>query len=604
MAEIVPINVKDPTLLFTITANGTVVDDLFPILSIEVFHEINRISYAEITIRDGTTSKASTGVIGDFPASDSNYFVPGSPLTITAGYGSSAEQSIFSGIIVKQSIQATENGFKLIVTAKHTAIKMTITKKDAVFMEQTDSAIMTTVTGNNGVSATVTSTSAVNELVFQKFSTDWDFLLARAEFNGFVVTPGDTQLTIGPPAVTGSPAVEVTFGESLIHFNAELSAEKQVPSVTATAWDPQTQTMLQSVAVEPGVNAQGSITGESMGTVLQQTGVLLVTNSPLVQENLQIWANSALLRARLQSIRGRVSFMGNAAALPNTLIAITGCGSRFDGNAYVTAVTHTLKDGKWTSTAKFGLDPKPIFEKENFSYAPSNGQLPAIQGLQLGEVVAISQDPGAEYRVQVKLASNAEGQTGTWARLSTFYATAAAGAFFYPEVGDEVVVGFLENDPRFPVIMGTLYSKLKTPPVTPADNNNYIKALYTKSLMKITFDDQNKILSIITPAGNTITLSDQATQIEIKDQNSNSVTLSSSGIAITSASNIEIKANGTISMNAPQGITIESPAGTVGVSALNISNTATAAITCSGNTSAELSSSAATIIQGGVVMIN
>ncbi|CAL1518628.1 type VI secretion system tip protein VgrG [Chitinophaga sp. MM2321] len=602
MPATIPNNITDPTLRFTIMANGTAVQYLFPVISVVVHHELNRISYAEIVISDGTTAKASTGVIGDFPASDSEYFLPGATVSITAGYGNAGEDSIFTGIVVKQAIQATEAGFHLVVTCKHAAVKMTITRQDAVFMEQTDSAIMTTVVGNSGLSGDIESTSAVNELVFQKFSSDWDFLLSRAEFNGFVVSLVAEKIVAGPPLVSGSPVLAITFGESLIHFNAAISAERQVPSLTASAWNPQTQALIAASATEPGINAQGNITATTLAGALQQTPVQLVSNSPLAQESLQVWANSALLRMRLESMRGKVSFMGNATVLPNTLITLSGVGARFNGDAYVTAVTQTLKNGEWISSVKFGLDTRLIHERDNFSYAPANGQLPGIQGLQLGSVVAISEDPGAEYRVQVMLASTATSQQGTWARLSTFYATQNAGAFFFPEVGDEVVVGFLENDPRFPVIMGSLYSKSKTPPVTPADNNNYIKSLYTKSQLKISFDDENKIITVVTPGGNSITLDDQGQQVVVADQNSNTITMSASGITLNSASDMTLQATGQISIKA-QAVSIAGTA-SVDVSGASISNAADTTFSASGNASATLSSSATTVIQGGMVMIN
>ncbi|HEU4554849.1 MAG TPA: type VI secretion system tip protein VgrG [Chitinophaga sp.] len=600
----IPTNVQDPTLRVTVTANGKAIQDLFPLMSVQVHHEINRISYAEIMITDGTASETASGVIGDFPASDSEYFVPGATVTISAGYGITPGTQIFTGIVVRQSIQANENGrFSLTVTCKHSAVKMTINKKDAVFMNQTDSAIMSTLVSNSGLSASVTATSDVNEIMFQKYATDWDFLLARAEFNGYLVSLKDDQVVVGPPLVSGSAVVTVAFGQSINSFHAELSAEKQASGLSASAWDPQTLAMLQSSASEPTVNSQGDPAPQQLGSALQQTALEMVSNSPLTQAELQTWANSNLLRMRLQAVRGRVSFMGNASVLPNTLIELSGVGSRFNGNAYVTAVTHDMKEGKWTTRVKFGLDSKPIYEKEGFTYSPANGQVPAIQGLQLGEVVAISQDPGAEYRVQVKLASTATGQTGTWARLGNLYATANAGDIFFPEVGDEVVVGFVENDPRFPVILGSLYGKGKVPPVVPADNMNYTKAIYTKSQLKVTFDDMNKVITIATPGGNTITMSDTAMGIEITDMNQNSIKTSASGIAVTSVANLTLKATGSITLDGTGGVSVTSPAN-VTVSGMNISNTATTAFSATGTSNAQLTSGGVVQITGATVMIN
>ncbi|HEY8918603.1 MAG TPA: type VI secretion system tip protein VgrG [Chitinophaga sp.] len=604
MAAASPTNVQDPTLRVTVTANGKDIQDLYPILSVRVHHEINRISYAEVVILDGTTSETQSGVAGDFPASDSAYFVPGATLVITAGYGLVAGTQIFTGIIVKQSIQANESGaFSLTVTCKHSAVKMTINKKDAVFANQTDSAIMSTLAGNSGLSATVTATTDVNELMFQKFATDWDFLLARAEFNGYLVSLTDDQIVVGPPQVSGTAVLLVAFGESINSFHAELNAERQPASLSASAWDPQTLALLESSATEPTLNEQGNPTPKAMGSLLQDTPLQLVANTPLTQAELKTWADSTLLRLRLQAVRGRVSFMGNASVLPNTLIELSGVGTRFDGNAYVTAVTHEMKDGEWETHVKFGLDSMPIYEKNNFTYFPANGQLPAMQGLQLGEVMSISMDPGAEYRVQVKLASTAAGQTGTWARLGNLYATSNAGDIFFPEIGDEVVVGFVENDPRYPIILGSLYSKGKVPPVVPADNNNYTKAIYTKSQLKVTFDDMNKVITIATPGGNTITMSDTAMGIQITDMNQNTIKTSASGIEITSVANMTLQATGTITLNGTGGGNVTTPAN-VAVSGMNIANTATTAFAATGTSTAQLTSGGVVTVLGATVMIN
>ncbi|NLR56892.1 type VI secretion system tip protein VgrG [Chitinophaga polysaccharea] len=602
MATVVPINIADPTLQFSVSANGTEIQYTYPVVAITIHHELNRISYAEITLSDGTTSKASTGVIGDFPASDSESFLPGVAVTITAGYGNTGETLIFTGIVVKQTIQASDQGFHLVVTCKHSAVQMTIGKKEAVFMNQVDSDIMSTVVSNNGLSADVQSTSAVNELVFQKFCSDWDFFLSRAEFNGYVVSLIGEKIVAAPPVVSGEPVVSVAFGESLITFNASVSAEKQVPSITAAAWDPQSQALISATATEPGLNVQGNLTADTLSAALHQTPLQLISNSPMAQESLQSWANSTLLRMRLESISGNVSFMGNATVWPNTLISLAGVGSRFNGNAYVWGVTHTLKEGVWTTDVRFGLNGKPIYERENFSYSPANGQLPAIQGLQLATVVAISEDPGTEYRVQVMLASTATGQQGTWARLSTFYATSSAGAVFFPEVGDEVVVAFLENDPRYPIILGSLYSKAKVPPVVPADNNNYIKALYTKSQLQISFDDENKIITVLTPGGNSITMNDTTQEIVVKDQSSNSITMAPAGVTINSASDMTLQATGQLNLNA-MAVSIAATT-SMETSGLSISLTADTSFSATGNASASLSSSASTMIQGGIVMIN
>ncbi|WP_459613983.1 phage baseplate assembly protein V [Dickeya oryzae] len=56
---------------------------------------------------------------------------------------------------------------------------------------------------------------------------------------------------------------------------------------------------------------------------------------------------------------------------------------------------------------------------------------------------------------------------GLWARLASYYASSGIGAQFMPEVGDEVILGYFNNNPSDPVILGSLYSSKNPPPVTP-----------------------------------------------------------------------------------------------------------------------------------------
>ena len=72
---------------------------------------------------------------------------------------------------------------------------------------------------------------------------------------------------------------------------------------------------------------------------------------------------------------------------------------------------------------------------------------------------------------------------------SSFYASNQFGAVFYPEVNDEVILGFMNSDPRYPVIVGSVYSKLLPPPYPPATGND-IKGIKTRGKIEMTFDDR------------------------------------------------------------------------------------------------------------------
>ena len=298
-----------------------------------------------------------------------------------------------------------------------------------------------------------------------------------------------------------------------------------------------------------------------------------------------------------------MSFIGNGSVWPGSIIELDGVGARFNGNAFVASVSHEIKDGNWTTIVKFGLENTITANKPDSAYPEAVGMLPPIHGLQIATVKQLFGDEAGQYRILVNIVSNAGNGSEIWARLSNFYATSGAGAGFVPEVGDEVVVGFLENNPGYPVIIGSLYSTAHKPITEATSNNNDIKSIVTKSQLKISFDDAKKITRIQTPGGNSFMLNDDTKSVEIVDQNGNSIMMTSSGININSAKDITLKATGNITLDATGGVNLKAMQD-VAISGLNVSNTAQMAFTAKGNASAELSASGQTTVKGGMVMIN
>ena len=86
----------------------------------------------------------------------------------------------------------------------------------------------------------------------------------------------------------------------------------------------------------------------------------------------------------------------------------------------------------------------------------------------LAEVVSVD-DPEGLARVQVRLLSYdgiGEQDGPLWARVATPFAGANYGAFMLPNVGDEVVVNFLNGDARLPIVVGSLWNGSAAPPET------------------------------------------------------------------------------------------------------------------------------------------
>ena len=596
MAAPSPASITDSTIKFSIKVNGSPIADTIPVVSISTNYEINRIPWAEIVLIDGTVEESK------FPISSSATFLPGNPIIISAGYDST-EEIIFSGVIVKQALKVNSSALHLVVSCNHEAVSMTFNKKEAISLDKTDSDIISSIVGTyTGLSATVDSTAISHESMYQKLATDWDFILSRADFCGLIVYYTIDNILIKPPPISSAAVLTVSFGTSMYTFDAELNAERQPTVVSASSWDAATLEMIISNASEPTVNVQGNLTAKKLSESLSQSALKLNSGAPMTTDSLKKWADSSLLRMRLSAIKGRVTFQGSSKVMPGNIIELEGVGDRFNGKAFVSAVTHNLENGEWITTTKFGLDNKPVSELPNFSYTPAAGQLPSIHGLQVAVVKKLDADPLSEFRIQVTLSANTDAPVAIWARMSNFYATSTSGSFFLPEVGDEVVVGFLENNPAFPVILGSLYSKKNAAENTPTADN-FKKGITTKSKLKILFDDEKKITKISTPNGNMITLDDDGKSVDITDQNSNSIKMTSSGIEIKSAKDITLKATGKINLDATAAVSVASKAD-VAIEGMNVNATAKIGFVAKGNASAEISASGQTVVKGALVMIN
>ncbi len=81
-------------------------------------------------------------------------------------------------------------------------------------------------------------------------------------------------------------------------------------------------------------------------------------------------------------------------------------------------------------------------------------------GLMRGLAVATvtdNRDSEGLGRVRVRVGHPEEGNAGYWARVAVPMAIADHGAFFLPEIGDQVLAGFVMGRPANPYVLGSLW---------------------------------------------------------------------------------------------------------------------------------------------------
>lgn len=177
----------------------------------------------------------------------------------------------------------------------------------------------------------------------------------------------------------------------------------------------------------------------------------------------------------------------------------------------------------------------------------SNQRLAAGLGVHLAIVTDLN-DPEARSRVKVKLPAVADSpqQAGElWARVCTLFAGENRGAFWMPDVGDEVLVAFVMGDSRAPIVLGGLWNGASPAPET-LDGQNNLKVVRSRNGNRIVLDDSSGQEKVIfeTPGGNRITLSDAPGDlIKVEDSAGNTATMGAGGMTVNSPAVVEVKAS-------------------------------------------------------------
>ncbi|RPI26070.1 MAG: type VI secretion system tip protein VgrG [Acidobacteria bacterium] len=344
--------------------------------------------------------------------------------------------------------------------------------------------------------------------------------------------------------------------------------------------------MVEIEGVDPSAVSPGNLSTSDLSSVIGLDPLKIKHAGQIKDSELQAWADGQRLKSSYAKVRGRVRIQGFAGVRPGDVIELAGVGDRFSGKALVSGLRHEIDTKNWETDISFGLSPEWFgVAADNVVDARASALLPGVSGLQIGRVTSL-EDPEGEDRVQVRIPVIDPSEEGVWARVASLDAGNQRGAFFRPEIGDEVALGFLNDDPRNPVLLGMMNSSAKPAPITASDDNHE-KGFVTRSKMKLVFDDDKKTVTLLTPAGNTVVLSDDDKGISLKDENGNKLVMDADGITLESAADISIKATGDVK-----------------IQGANISTSASAQLKAEGSSGAELSSGGSTVVKGSMVQIN
>ena len=177
-------------------------------------------------------------------------------------------------------------------------------------------------------------------------------------------------------------------------------------------------------------------------------------------------------------------------------------------------------------------------------------------------IVTNNKDPEELGRVKVKLPRISGEDESHWARVATFMAGKDRGAFFLPEVNDEVLVAFEHGDINMPYVIGSLWNGVDKPLETNSDGKNNVRVIKSRSGHIIRLNDKDgeeKIEIIDKSKKNSIEISTKDNKITIKTEKDIEIK-APNGKLVIEAKDIEIKSTASTKVEAGAGMDVKASA--------------------------------------------
>ncbi len=580
------------------------------LLGLSVSNELNRVprarlefNYRDIEVNEGSEDGFEIEQADDFEPRPKNAkidFLPGKEIEIKLGRDDENE-TVFKGYIIKQNVVAKNNGsLNIYVECRHVCNRMTLNKRTRFYHHDanksgsanqdidvvTDFDVLEKLVENysaDGLSFQVENelrTDLEHENMTQYECTDWDFLMIRAEARGYVCLIDDEVVNLINPKVAESSAHTLVFGEDMLEYEAVY--DETIPSEAnyATGW------YIDNLErrIENLKNGNSDAIHENI-----QTETTLNYGAILSSKEIEIYLANEVLRQETGLLQGTSKIGGTTAFKVGDTISITGFQSVWDRDTLVSGIKHVLVNSVWHSHVQFGISKVPHAEKYQINIQSSNPLMARTSGLLIGKVIQYKNGADGHELIEVEIpAYNAEETTQTvYARLANFAAGANGGAVFRPYPDDEVVLGFVNDDPRHPIILGSLYNSTTEPPYA-LDEDVQPEIGLSFNDWKISIHEEDEVMTIASPKGQEFVLDDSDESISMAFDSSNGIKISSDGIELN-GSNITITAGGS---------------GKIEMGAMEIEAKADTSMALEGGTQLELEGKVTASLKGQITQIN
>jgi phage protein D len=566
---------------FEVRVGGTALQPLeaADVVELDVHEEVGRHGRLTLLVQNWDADTRTVRHSDDGP------FEPGAAIAVSLGYHSQLT-TVFEGVIASLTAHFPRGGRPVLrVEGRSKSILLEHPPRSRLLDAVSDADLASAVAAD--YSLTVDAADGVTRpFMVSDRTSDWELLKRRAAELGWVTyVRGDT-LVLRPPAEKREE-IRLEYTRSIVDLHLTQDLTHAIGSAVGVAWDLDS---LEASEAEQSASAAGIDVGDRAAhdTAVGDAGWPLRdarVESPAVAaaDEADARAVAAQRTAALAHYFGSGVIQGDPALRCDAWVSIAGVGRRLSGPHYVTAARHRFSADGYLTEFQLGSPPALV--------PPSPGRTaPPAAGLALGVVEALD-DPESLNRVKVRLPWRADAGDGVWARPASVDAGDGYGAVLVPDVGQEVLVGFVDGDPATPVVLGSLYNGSQQPPVVVDPDANAVRALVTPDGHALRLEDgDGAAAKLESGKGHSLVLNDKDSEVVVTHADSgNAIRLSGDGIELTAA----------------QGdIKLSSSAGTITLDSLKLQAKASGPSTIESSATFDLKASGSLGLKGSLVTIN
>ncbi len=483
---------------FSIAIAGTEVGLAIDIIDLEIQYSVNDIPWLRLSILETNVREQ------EFELLNGSEFEIGKEIKVSA---LETETALFSGIITGLSLGKKDDTY-LEIQAYGDAIKMTEGLTTKLFKSATtDDQLISELMTDTGVTMGDIAVSEISH--YQYFSyqvTPWRLMMARIMANGFVFSATtEASSVINLQDYSGEDKTINILESAVISFQLNQDVRSQIKNITANAWDITQQKLHSDQGVQGLVAGYKSI--DKADEALAVADLMLFSQFTKSPKELEIQATAQNNYRLLDSNQGWITLEGKIDSELLTLklmdkLVVEGLGASFSGDYIISGIRHYLSAGQWLIDLDLGLSLNKTLLSDYVSLAP--------MPMMTAKVVQFKADEEEIERLPIQLPALA-GNDLVWARPLSLFASNGEGLFFPPNVGDEVIINFIDGDCRYPVILGSCHNpKLKPPQDLKEEvpiRGIYIKQKDEEVPISIIFDKSSDVLKLSSGKGE-ICLSD------------------------------------------------------------------------------------------------